>query len=188
MAIIPRASWGAVEPDHNAAGERGFYDPVANPAGWRVYAKPLLQVLNTIVVHHSALPLSDGPLQIQTLHMHQKGYADIGYHFIIDEAGRIYAGRDIHVRGAHTGNHNSGTLGVVLMGNFEEAQPPAAQFDSLKVLVQGLIGNYGISYLCGHRDFQPGVTLCPGKNLEEKLPSLAFWQWIKFGTAGYVLQ
>jgi hypothetical protein len=188
LAIIPRSGWGAIDPDHNAPGERGFYDKVTNPDGWRVYDKPLSQVLNTIVVHHSALPLSDGPLQIQYLHMRQKGYADIGYHFVIDDAGRIYAARDIHVRGAHTGNHNSGTVGVVLMGNFEGMQPTTTQFDSLKAMVASLIGDYGISYLCGHRDFQPGVTLCPGKYLEEKLPSLAFWQWIKFGTAGYVQQ
>lgn len=186
LHIIPRAQWGAVEPDLNAPAEHGLYDAKTNPEGWLTYTKPLAQVLTTIVVHHSALPLTDGPLQIQQKHMHDKGYADIGYHFVIDDAGQIYEGRKLNVRGAHTGGHNTGTVGVVLLGNFEETQPTTAQRASLKTLVASLAGQYGITYLAGHRDFQPDETVCPGRNLETLLPGLAAELGLKFGTAGYV--
>jgi N-acetylmuramoyl-L-alanine amidase len=186
LPIILRSQWGAVEPDLNAPAEHGLYDAKTNPDGWLVYTKPLSQVLTTIVVHHSALPLSDGPLQIQQLHMHDKGYADIGYHFVIDPAGRIFEGRKLYVRGAHTGGHNTGTVGIVLLGNFEEAQPTAAQLASLKALAAALAAEYGIKWLAGHRDFQPDETVCPGRNLEVLLPGLAAELGLKFGTAGYV--
>jgi hypothetical protein len=186
LSIIPRTDWGAVEPDHTAPGEHGFYDPVTNPDGWEVYTRPLSEVLNTIVVHHSALPLSDGPLEIQRLHMQNKGFADIGYHFIVDVLGQIYAGRSLNVRGAHTGGHNTGTVGIVLLGNFEEIQPAALQLASLKTLCRALADEYAIGYLAGHRDFQPGETVCPGKYLEPLLPGLAAEIDLKFGTAGYV--
>lgn len=183
--IIPRAEWGAAEPDFDAPGEHGLYDPVANREGWLVYEQPLNQVLMTIIVHHSALPPRDGPKAIQSLHMRQKGFADIGYHFLIDDAGQVYEGRSIRVRGAHTGGHNTGTVGVALLGNFEETAPAPFQLTILKILVRHLADEYGMTHLAGHMDFQPDVTVCPGKNLEPLLPDLAKEASLEFGTGGY---
>jgi hypothetical protein len=185
LTIIPRKQWGAVEPDLNAPNERGLYNATANPEGWRVYDQPLAQILNTIVVHHSALPLGDGPREIQRLHMQQKGLADIGYHFVIDTAGWVYEGRSLTVRGAHTGGHNTGTVGIVLMGNFETIQPSESQLTHLKLLIRRLVDEYRITHLAGHRDFQPDETVCPGKNLEPLFPGMAVELGLRFGTDGY---
>src|SRR5262245_43136845 len=57
LTIIPRAAWGAVAPDLSARGEHGLYDARTNPEGWRVYDRPLAGLLNTVIIHHSALPL-----------------------------------------------------------------------------------------------------------------------------------
>jgi hypothetical protein len=184
LNIIPRSEWGAVEPDP-ATSTEGVYDPSTNPGGWMIYDEPLRKVLTTIVVHHSALPLSDGPLDIQWTHMFHKGYADIGYNFVIDHRGHIYEGRSLGVRGAHTGGHNTGTVGIVLLGNFQEAEPTKAQLASLNLLSLHLAREYAITHLAGHRDFQPGVTVCPGQNLETRLPSLAAELGLAFGTQGY---
>jgi hypothetical protein len=182
--VVPRDQWGAVEPDVEGSVE-GVYDPVANPGGWLVYDEPLPQVLTTIVVHHSALPLSDGPLEIQRKHMQSKGFADIGYNFVVDETGQICEGRSLNVRGAHTGGHNTGTVGIVLLGNFEWMEPAEAQLAALKALVKSLADEYAITHVAGHRDFQPGVTKCPGRNLEARLPGLARELALEFGTQGY---
>ena len=185
LGIIPRSEWGAVEPDLDTSIE-GLYDSATNPGGWLVYDEPLPEELNTIIVHHSALPLSDGPLEIQYKHMQLKGFADIGYNFVIDEAGQIYEGRSLAVRGAHTGGHNTGTIGIVLLGNFEETEPLEEQLMTLKKLARCLSDEYAITHLAGHRDFQPGVTVCPGENLEVLLPGLATELSLEFGTSGYV--
>jgi hypothetical protein len=184
-ATVPRSDWQAVDPDFNAPGEHGLYDPKTNPEGWWVYTAPLPDVLNTVVFHHSALPLSDGPRQIQYKHMHDKGFADIGYHFVIDDRGQIYEGRSITVRGAHTGGHNTGTVGVVLMGNFEETEPTPVQLANATILVRYLTYQYTLSHLAGHRDFQPDETVCPGKHLEPRLPDIAHALGLKFGIEGY---
>lgn len=184
LNITPRADWNAAPPDPTSSPE-GLYDPVANPGGWLVYDRPLSEILTTLIVHHSALPLSDGPLEIQWKHIHQRDFADIAYHFVIDAAGQIYAGRDMHVRGAHTGGHNTGTVGVALLGNFQETQPAVVQLASLKALGGCLADEYGITHLAGHRDFQPGVTVCPGDYLEVLLPDVAAEVGLAFGTDGY---
>jgi hypothetical protein len=184
LGIVPRAEWGAAPPDV-AGSDEGPYDAATNPGGWYVYPEPPTEALNTLVVHHSALPLSDGPVEIQRKHL-RRGFADIGYHFVIDAAGLIYAGRDVAARGAHTGGHNTGTLGVVLLGNFEERIPTEAQVDRLHALGHALREAYTLTHLAGHRDFQPGVTVCPGRHLETRLPALAEALKLSFGTAGYV--
>jgi len=186
LHIIPRAEWGAVAPNLNASAEHGLYDPHTNQDGWRVYDVPLTGLLNTVVMHHSALPVSDGPREIQAKHMHDKGYADIAYHFVLDPAGLIYEGRSLFVRGAHTGGHNTGTVCVCLMGNFEDAAPPAAQAASAQVLAQALKVQYALTHLAGHRDFQPDETVCPGKYLEPLLPGWALAAGLQFGIGGYV--
>ena len=185
LNIISREDWGALPPNHDASNESGMYDALTNPEGWMVYDEPLDQVLKTVIVHHSALPLSDGPYEIQQLHFNQKRYADIAYHFIIDEEGNIYEGRDIHARGAHTGGYNTGSVGVVLLGNFEVINPTQSQLDALRDLLFVLKQEYKVTHLAGHKDFNPGVTLCPGKKLYAKLPALADELDYIYGTDGY---
>lgn len=185
IKLIRRDAWDALPPNFDARDEHGLFDPVTNTSGWLVYSEPLITILNTVVVHHSALDLSYGPLEVQKLHMEQKGYADVGYHYLINEAGKIYEGREITVRGAHTGGYNTGTVGVVLLGNFELAAPPDLQIRLAKKLIQFLIEQYGITHLAGHRDFQPDETVCPGKYLEPLLPGLAIELGLTFGTGGY---
>ncbi len=185
LDVVPRADWNAAPPDLTTSVE-GAYDPATNPAGWYIYDRPLTEALNTLIVHHSARDVSDGAHEIQRLHMELNGFADIAYHFVIDAEGVIYEGRSIIARGAHTGGHNTGTVGVVLLGNFEELEPTAAQLESLRQLGSCLRDTYALTHLAGHRDFQPGVTVCPGRNLAIHLPQLTEELDLTFGAGGYV--
>jgi len=174
--LILRNKWGAVEPalSPTGFGEHGPYNSVTNPAGWLVYDQPLENILDRFIIHHSALPLTDGPREIQRLHMEEKGFADIGYHFLVNEKGQLFEGRSLKVRGAHTYGANHGSLGICLTGNFEEIQPTPEQLATLSSLLTGLVAVYPrIDRLAGHKDHNPGVTLCPGTNLYDLLPSLA---------------
>ena len=166
--IIPRSEWGAEQPDPNLQNEDGP------------------EVFNTVVVHHSAMPLSESPRDIQYMHMHRRGFLDIGYHFVIDGRGRIYEGRSLAVHGAHVKGYNAGTLGIALMGNYEENPPIPEQLARLKGLIRDLMAKYPLTHLAGHSDFLPGKTLCPGRNLESLLPALAGELGLKFGAGGYL--
>ena len=183
--VHPRASWGASEPVFDNFDEHGRYDALTNRGGYRVYDQPLDQTLRTIVVHHSALSQRDGPREIQRMHLKVKGYADIGYHYVIDGAGVSYEGRPINVRGAHTGGFNTGSVGICLMGNFETDTPSAAQFSTLQSMIEWLRDGYGITHIAGHHDFQPGETVCPGNRLAGLLQPLAERLGLAFGTRGY---
>ncbi len=63
LGMISREGWGAAAPEIETSNE-GAYDLFTNPSGWMVYDQPLDQVLRTLIIHHSALPLSDGPREI----------------------------------------------------------------------------------------------------------------------------
>jgi hypothetical protein len=183
LVLIPRAEWGAQTPQVFASGrgERAPYDPISNPDGWLVYPQPPEEIIDTLVIHHSALPLSDGPVEIQRLHMEEKGFADVGYQFLINETGALFEGRALNVRGAHTFNFNYASIGICLIGNFEEIQPTAAQLGMLDLLLDDLQARFPRIYrLAGHKDFN-SVTLCPGENLHALLPEIAQAHGIMYG-------
>ncbi len=186
--ILARADWGARPLNLFAPEESGLFDPRNNPEGVLYYPSDLRGVLNTIVVHHSAF-FAAGPAEIQDLHIDRRGFADVAYHFLIDSQGVIYEGREIRVRGAHVQGFNTGSVGVVLIGNFNETEPSQAQTESLEQLVDYLRYTYGIRYLAGHKDYpdqSPDGTECPGDGLYPLLPGLARKLGMKYGIDGYV--
>lgn len=187
--ILSREEWGASPLDLLAPEEHGLFDAESNPEGVLYYTGDLRSVLNTIVVHHSAI--SDaGPAEIQELHMDRRGFADVAYHFLIDSDGNIYEGRKIDIRGAHVQGFNTGSIGVVLLGNFNDEEPTDSQLDSLRALIDYLRYSYEIRYLAGHKDYpdqSPDGTECPGAHLYPLLPKIARELGMRYGIDGYVV-
>lgn len=114
-----------------------------------------------LVVHHAATKAAS-PETIHKWHL-DKGYGGIGYHYYIKKDGTIYKGRDEKMKGAHTLNENSKSIGVCLEGNYQEEKPSQKQMDSLSKLGASLIIKYNMEDIVGHRDCNQ--TLCPGKNI-----------------------
>ncbi len=181
MRIIRRVEWGAAAPNHSARVELGLHDPVVNRGGWMIYPGGLARTLHTIVVHHSATAATDTPRALQALHQSTAGYADIAYHLLIGNDGTIFEGREIGVRGAHVARHNSGAVGICVIGNFERAEPARFQTQSLTDLVAALRDRYRITHLAGHRDFPDNKTVCPGAFLHPKLPEIAANAQMSYG-------
>jgi len=120
--------------------------------------------------------------------MDGRGFADIAYHFLIASDGAIYEGREINIRGAHVQGFNTGSVGIVLIGDFNETEPTQSQLKSLEMLVDYLRYTYEIRYLAGHRDYpdqSPDGTECPGANLYPLLQELARSLGMKYGIDGY---
>ena len=93
------------------------------------------------------------------------GYADIGYHFVIDYDGRVWEGRSLAYAGAHVASQNDDNIGILALGNYNRQKPSAATVASLKGLVTALQQHYSIKpdQLFGHREL--GASDCPGKHL-----------------------
>ncbi len=134
-----------------------------------------------ITVHHSAESADEsqgGALadtaatvqRIQKVHMDHGnpdfGWADIGYHFLIDSSGRILQGRGLEWQGAHArGANNHQNLGLCLLGDFLRHPPSPAALKSLELLLDDLRESYRIppSRVFAHKELT--ATVCPGPTL-----------------------
>ncbi len=186
-AIVSRDEWGALPVDLTARNENGLYRKGSNPEGWYIYPADLRQAYQTIIIHHSVVYEANGLatlLEIQRLHREDRGWADIGYHFLIDKDGTLYEGRDLTARGAHTAGFNTGSAGICLLGDFRFAAASQAQLDAALALVRWLIAELEPTHLAGHQQFNP-ATLCPGRFLSEQLQNLASAAGLAFGIDGY---
>ncbi len=185
--VVARAQWGAREPDHTARNEPGFYS-LQNTNGWREYAGDLRDVYRTVIVHHS-VEYEENDLatvrDIQNLHMDDRGWADIAYHFVVGKSGQIFEGRALHVRGTHVSGYNTGSVGVVFLGDLHSTQPTAAQLQEGQRLINWLALRLALTHLAGHYAFNP-ETVCPGQYMLPHLAELAASAGLALGTAGYV--
>lgn len=104
-----------------------------------------------------------------------RNWGDIAYHFLMDDAGRLYHGRPIDAKGSHVALNNSNNIGIVLHGNYDTDELTSKQKDSLRWLFRG--GFY--SLLDVHeKDLTVKVhgewlaTDCPGKHLHTHIDFL----------------
>jgi len=185
--IISRAEWGARPVDHTAVYEFDFFS-ATNAEGWLEYTGDLRDIYRTVVVHHSVEYETDDVTTmriVQDLHMDDNGWADIGYHFGVGQAGGVYEGRALNARGTHVEGYNTGSVGVVLLGDFEIDFPSAVQVEAARRLIDWLALRLELTHLAGHRDFNP-TTQCPGAHLYPMLASLALSAGLTLGTGGYL--
>jgi hypothetical protein len=132
---------------------------------------------NRITVHHSAKDSKEigtpttghvaGTIKdIQTVHMRDRGWGDIGYHFLIDPTGRVWQGRTLDWQGAHAqGSNNVANIGICLLGDFNQERPDPRALTALEDLVDALCERHRIprSRIYGHQKF--AATECPGDAL-----------------------
>lgn len=103
---------------------------------------------------------------IQDYHINERHFGDIGYNFIIGSEGSIFTGRDFDKVGAHTKGYNSKTLGIALIGSFQEKNPGDVELNALKSFLDYAVDQEKITRdykLFGHR--QLTATLSPGQKL-----------------------
>ncbi|WHH59183.1 peptidoglycan recognition family protein [Petroclostridium sp. X23] len=126
---------------------------------------------NKIIIHHSAT--QDGTVHkdfdaIRNYHINTNGWRDIGYHYVVESVAngyKIIPGRAENDDAAHCIGQNTQSIGICLVGNFLEQEPPEAQIQTLVYLIKDIYSRYGKLPIYGHKDFY--ATSCPGKiNLE----------------------
>ncbi len=130
-----------------------------------------------ITVHHDGMSpftstlFDDAARRIEAIrHAHvAKGWADIGYHYAIDPAGRIWAARPEALQGAHVKNHNPNNLGVLMLGNFEKQRPTTAAKRTLDAFLTMKMDEFRVpvNKVYTHREWAP--TACPGRHLQSHM-------------------
>lgn len=160
--VIPRSSWTKGTP------EMGNIDPML-PIKW-------------ITIHHdgmsafSATDFASCASRIELIRNgHRgKGWADIGYHFVIDRSGRVWEGRDLRFQGAHVKDQNEGNLGILCVGNFDQQTPSMAQLAALDRHLRICRAKYKVkaSSVLSHQEWASAKTACPGRNLQSKMSGI----------------
>lgn len=139
--------------------------------------------INAFTVHHSAGPRATSKARAQALHRAYQqhhidnGWGDIGYHFSLDDHGRIYALRSLSYKGAHTAMHNTGNVGFMVHGNYDYDELTDPQKQTLRWIFRGgfwqLIHVHEHDLLIrGHQEWPDNPTACPGVNLMRHLTYL----------------
>ncbi len=139
--------------------------------------------IDLFVVHHTAVAVGgdarSGVERVRAIyqyHAQNRGWGDVGYHYLIDEDGQIYEGKSggDYVVAGHAYCHNVNTIGIALLGNFEVEKPSQDQMKALQWLLDDLADTYdvdlgdnadyhGVPYsspVVGHGDLLS--TSCPG--------------------------
>ena len=115
-----------------------------------------------IILHHTATSQAVTVEQIRADHL-RRGWLDIGYHFLVDDKGRVHPGRPLKMQGAHAPGYNTKGIGVTAIGDFDAGEMPEAQRLALVEHVRELMVNCGISpaNVLYHGDVN--ATRCPGR-------------------------
>jgi N-acetyl-anhydromuramyl-L-alanine amidase AmpD len=109
---------------------------------------------------------------IQRFHMKDRGWGDVGYHYIIDRAGRVWEARPIQYQGAHVADMNEHNVGIMVLGNFEKQLPSNIQMASAQMMTSFIMGQYSVPVhrVYTHQELKP--TQCPGRNLQPRLVAM----------------
>lgn len=153
-SVISRAGWGADESLRFSNGAEVW--------------PPEFYALQKCVVHHTASRNADPDpaatvRSIYYYHCVTQGWGDIGYTFLIDEAGRVYKGRNSHrvgdplgdtitgendagavVTAGHALGVNQGSIGVAFLGTLTSVDATAAAKASLVDLLAWDCDRHGI--------------------------------------------
>lgn len=167
--ILPRSAWGA----RNAQ--------CGNSEGSK----------NRMAIHHTVSARTSGGSyeavlrQTQSYHMDGRGYCDVGYHFFVTADGRVWEARNVDHLGAHSGNYNTGNIGIVFVGCFDGSAAcnglggrdvPQAMMAGAARAIAALSARYTISIdgdrIKGHGQQPYQQTACPGDSLRGRLEEL----------------
>lgn len=147
-------------------------DGIVGPTTWTKlgYAN---RSISTIILHCSATPEGKdySVSTIKQWHL-QRGFGDIGYHYVIYRDGTIVTGRNIDKIGAHCTGHNTGSIGICYVGGLDKdgKTPKDTRTDSQKKslikLVLELMDTYCIPKSNIFCHYQFANKACPSFKIE----------------------
>ena len=128
-----------------------------------------MRKIDTIVIHYSATPIGRAVTAAEIDRWHrERGWARIGYHFVVRLDGTIEHGRAIGDIGAHVSGHNRHSIGICYVGGgtgqdtrtLDQRLSITALVNALRLVLPEPIR------VVGHRDL--AATLCPGYDVQKE--------------------
>ena len=136
-----------------------------------------MRKIHKIIIHCTATP-EGREVSVDTIrkwHL-DRGWRDIGYHFVIGLDGELSEGRPIEQTGAHTKGHNFDSIGIAYVGGVEAEKKDGKwipkdtrtleQKEALDDLLCYLKILYSRAIVYGHNDFSNKA--CPSFDAKEE--------------------
>ncbi len=184
---VDAVEYAAQAAEQLSSGERRVYYalvPVWSDVRWFIYEAPRFQIVDVIdqlpthpskqyetrplanisdlVIHHTVSAGDIDTTIIAEFHVLSRDWPGIGYHYVIDNAGRIEQVNHLETVSYHASGANSTSVGIALKGDFSDSPPPQSQLDAAEWLVDTLRGRLAIKHTLGHKEALSAATECPG--------------------------
>jgi hypothetical protein len=132
-----------------------------------------LSDISRIVLHHSASPRDTTTVEAIRGWHKDRGFSDVGYHFVIEGDGALRHGRQLDVIPAAQKGANTGTIAICIVG--DNTKPGEGWNESQRISAHSLIVMLRTVFgqrlpFCGHRDVAPSE--CPGLEVRDVFPEL----------------
>ena len=145
-----------------------------------------MRKINQIIVHCTATrpdwwekkTVNEQVKEVTRWHL-DRGFSDIGYHFLVSRSGEVVQGRPVEKSGAHAKGHNSDSIGIALFGGFGSDADDLAtdHFTPLQLaaaydLIRKLQDQYSIKNenVIGHNRIS--TKACPGFRVQKWLSGM----------------
>lgn len=132
-----------------------------------------MRKINKIILHCSATPEGRKTTVEDIRRWHkERGWSDIGYHYVVYLDGSIHIGRPVEIQGAHVKGQNKNSIGVVYIGGIDKLNLKAKdtrteeQKVAIHKLLMELMAAHEGSTLHGHNEF--AYKACPSFNVHEE--------------------
>lgn len=130
--------------------------------------------IDKLIIHCAATPpdMDIGVDTIRKWHL-ERGFNDIGYHYVIKRDGSVEDGRPINLVGAHVAGHNTGSIGICLVGGVDRKNKPESNFteeqwNTLRRAAMMFKAEYPKATIHGHNEFDKGKA-CPSFDVQKWL-------------------
>ena len=123
--------------------------------------------INKLIIHCS-YTREGQDISVDTIrrwHVMERGWSDIGYHFVIDIDGNLHEGRDVKRTGAHTKGYNKDSIGICYVGGCDENLNPKDtrtkfQKETLTTIIKYWKTLYPNATVHGHNEFSEKDCPC----------------------------
>lgn len=138
-----------------------------------------MRKINKIIIHCTATPEGRDVTinEVRRWHVEDRGWRDVGYHFLIQRDGIIDEGRPIEQTGAHTRGHNWDSIGIAIVGGMSKdmTEPKDTRTEEQKEALVDLLCQLKDTYggtIYGHRDFSNKA--CPSFDAKKEYENISY--------------